>query len=187
MLTKSNDINFLELDQEQKTSTFQPLELQTNNFEIVNELKASSLFYNGKPQYITFSFEDFEKSVEGWSFSKVSECVPGNKMLGGHCLLSTTEVKKTYNKLPVHTQLRISGTVSFIDDWQGESLFISLDGNVVASQSYKWCEKFDPGFCKDNNISVCGTDIPDKLNVHFELSGYKLNSSSFEGHFPIIL
>jgi len=50
------------------------------------------------------------------------------RFLGGHCLLNT-EVTKEFGSIPPHQKLRITGTVHLFDKWEGEKIFLQVNGD----------------------------------------------------------
>jgi len=78
---------------------------------------------------------------------------------------SKSGVEKTYSKLPRHTQLRITATAHFIDDWQEETAFMRLN------DQYAWTESH--GLRNGAlSISVCGSQLfPEtKFSVPIDIS-----------------
>jgi hypothetical protein len=52
----------------------------------------------------------------------------------------------------------IKFNINFIDEWEGETLYAKIDDQIFFTQSYNWCEKLIPWYCKKYNINVCGRD-----------------------------
>jgi len=84
----------------------------------------------------------------GWLYDDVIKC-QGITMLSpkpGHT------VGTKYVGLPKHTQVRVTATVHFIDDWQGETAWLKLNDNILFTESHDQknvAAKF----------SVCGSDL----------------------------
>ena len=57
---------------------------------------------------------------------------------------------KTYKGLDKHTQVRIQIDGRFIDNWQGESVGVRVDGNVIFSAGHK---QVDSG---NRVLNLCG-------------------------------
>jgi predicted RNA binding protein with dsRBD fold (UPF0201 family) len=74
--------------------------------------------------------------------------------LGGYCQLSHHRAFKTYNDLPPHKFLKVSVRVHFFDSWQGESLFIKVNGQVAYTEQHSFCSKAFSNLC--HGINVCG-------------------------------
>ena len=53
--------------------------------------------------------------------------------LGGHCLLNSS-VTKRFEGLPPHNKLRITSTIHLFDNWEGENIFIQVDGGKTSSR-----------------------------------------------------
>lgn len=62
------------------------------------------------------------------------------KFLGGHCLLNT-EVKKEFGPIPAHEKLRITGTVHLFDKWEGEKIFLEMDGTETSKEVFRERER----------------------------------------------
>mgnify|MGYP003577204265 CR=1 FL=1 len=68
--------------------------------------------------------------IEGWSLAEIGSCKGSQieqKFLGGHCFLNT-EVTKEFESIPPHQKLRITGTVHLFDKWEGEKIFLEMNG-----------------------------------------------------------
>jgi len=50
----------------------------------------------------------------------------------------------------------IKFNVNLIDEWEGETFYAKLDGYFFQTESYNWCDKLIPWYCKKYNIDVCG-------------------------------
>jgi hypothetical protein len=57
-------------------------------------------------------------------------------------------VKRTFSNLPAHKRIRVLAEVWKIDAWDGETIFINLDGRKVWEQAFGWN---DPG-----SYDLCG-------------------------------
>ena len=132
----------------------------------VDKLIAGSLFISGVPQFNLFYDERFyldnpqsnanAPTKRGWN-SNVGFVCQGQHILTG----VKTSVKgpasrdpptltKTYKKLDKHTQVRIQIDGRFIDNWQGESIGVRVDGNVIFSAGHK---QIDSG---NRVMNLCG-------------------------------
>lgn len=122
------------------------------------ELKSSFLEIGGVRQWSLFSLEDFEEvGLDGWNQQELTEC-GGRKILGGHCVeLKVPELAKAFTNLPPHNQIRITAQYYFIDSWDGESGFMSVDGNKVWVDTYNHAT----GDAK-HGINVCGNETPER-------------------------
>jgi len=58
-------------------------------------------------------------------------------------------VHTTFRNLPPHSQVRVTATVHFIDDWQGETAYLKL------ADGYVWTESHDQRNAA-GKYSVCG-------------------------------
>jgi len=60
-------------------------------------------------------------------------------------------IEKVYANLPPHTQLRVVATGHFVDDWQGETAYLTIDNHMV------WTESHDQR-AGLHALSICGSD-----------------------------
>lgn len=121
-------------------------------------LASSFLEIGGVRQWSLVSVEDFEEEdeVQGWSHKDLTDCA-GHKFLGGPCTKAgDTEVSKIYNKLPPHTQVRITAKYLFIDSWDGESAYMKVNDSPVWADTYNHAEVE-----AKSGINVCGNGTPE--------------------------
>jgi len=88
------------------------------------------------------------KKSRGWLYDDVIKC-------NGFTMLSHKPgrtISTTYMGLPKHTQVRLTATVHFIDDWQGETAFMKLNDKFV------WTESHDQKNVA-GKFSMCGSDL----------------------------
>ena len=119
------------------------------------------------------SLDTFESSAlaRGWHISDVagvgqsvaqnssllSHCGDGNLFLGGHCRSGGDHVLfKKWESLPPHSELRLSAKVHFIDSWNNEAAYMSIDGHTVWT-SAKAARQRPVGRAVPN-LSVCGDE-----------------------------
>lgn len=122
-----------------------------------NGVSSSFLEIDGVKQWQLVSISDFEEesSKDGWSHTDVTECA-GNKFLGGPCTnTGSSDVHKTFDNLPEHTQIRVSAKYLFIDSWDGESAYMKVDNRVAWADSYNHAEVVGKG------INICGNETPE--------------------------
>jgi hypothetical protein len=87
--------------------------------------------------------------------SLLSHCGDGNLFLGGHCRAGGDhELFKQWEALPPHTELRLSASVHFIDSWDGEAAFMSVDGHTVWTSAKAARQR--PAGDASPHLSVCG-------------------------------
>merc|ERR1711990_1221189 len=98
---------------------------------------ASFLEIGGAKQWALVYHEDFDDKVSGWSPVKVSSCGGEDKFLGGHCNFAADTASKVFKNLPAHTQVRMTASFHFLDKWDGEQAYASLDGKNVWADSTK--------------------------------------------------
>eukprot|EP00941_MAST-03F_sp_MAST-3F-sp1_P003929 g3929.t1 len=76
--------------------------------------------------------------------------------------------------LPPHELVRIEARVHFIDKWEGQSVFMKVDGKIVWIDRHKWCTKLLMTMCEPKasrsddgmTISACGQkNFPDRMSV----------------------
>ena len=82
-------------------------------------------------------FNDFEsmESLIGWSSKDLGKINNNNNFLGGKCILSEKEIKKTFKNLPNHNKLRIKGNFLMIGDWNDEKGYLKINNEI------KWVKK----------------------------------------------
>lgn len=115
--------------------------------------------------------EDFQGQITGWSDSSISNCGSSPDLfLGGHCKFAGKSVSKTFD-LPDHSYVRVRFSVNFLDKWEGESVHVKLDSNIVWSESYQACNNLHSTMCQYKGIDVCGDDYPDRIGHPVEWSG----------------
>jgi len=88
------------------------------------------------------------KKARGWLYDDVIKC-------NGFSMLSPKPgrtVSTTYMGLPKHTHIRVTATVHFIDDWQGETAWMKLNEFTVWTESHD--QKNTAG-----KFSICGSDL----------------------------
>lgn len=75
--------------------------------------------------------------------------------------------------------MRVQARVHFIDDWQGESVWLKLDGQTVWIKEHKWCNQLIETMCRPRRdddaedqgftLNVCGDpNFPDQLSVQVD-------------------
>jgi len=105
--------------------------------------------------------ENFDNNVtsEGkpqWTPHLISTCGGGtavtaseNRFLGGHCHFAANSTQLELTGLPSHEEIRFRANVHFIDQWNGETLFLRADGQVAWIDN---CAAVPTGF----GMNVCG-------------------------------
>jgi len=107
---------------------------------------ASPAASNSAAGGLTAAAKALAKKARGWLYDDVIRC-------NGMAMLSAKPgrtVSTRYKKLPRHTQVRITATVHFIDDWQGETGWLKLNDQFV------WTESVDQKGVT-GKFSVCGS------------------------------
>lgn len=104
-------------------------------------------------QWSLIHIDNFEPpQADGWSNNTVTDC-GGVFMLGGHCQFSAGETNKEYVGIPTHTYLRLKANFHCIDEWHGETGYLSIGRNDLIFKV--WSTKYDI-----NNaiqpINICG-------------------------------
>jgi hypothetical protein len=113
------------------------------------------LKYRGVSQWRLVYEEDFSgDTLPGWSKSEITEC-GGVRMLGGYCKFAGGEVQKTYDNLPLHSNVRIEATYHFIDAWDTEAGFMRINNGKDGAMEYVWTER-NSAFLGSNGINICG-------------------------------
>lgn len=118
---------------------------------IVRSIQTHQLEINGVPQWQLHSDDIYTPAdLGGWAnAATVLPCGPLTVVTvpGG----GKIEAKKLISKLAPHAQLRITATVHFIDDWQGETAYLKLNGAHVWSDSHELRNGA-------RAINICGSD-----------------------------
>lgn len=95
----------------------------------------------------------------------------GVRMLGGYRRFASGHIQKSFTGLRGHTQLRFQGTLHFIDNWEGDTLFIMVrsakksaksGSGAAPSWEYVWTRSHDSRVTH-RAPSICGTDTPESL------------------------
>jgi len=71
---------------------------------------------------------------------------------GNQKVPNVDSISKTYEKLPAHTQVRIQATAHFVDDFQGEMVYLKVDNNIA------WTDTHDQRASR-GQFSVCGSEV----------------------------
>jgi len=118
------------------------------------------LKFRGVKQWKLFFEEDLSQdNVTGWTKNVVTEC-GGIRMIGGYCQFGGGEFKKSFLKLPEHTQLRIEATYHFIDSWDNEAGYMRANNGRDGEMQYLWIDRYS-AFVGSNGINVCGGRWPE--------------------------
>ncbi|UKJ88156.2 hypothetical protein MACJ_000599 [Theileria orientalis] len=139
------------------------LRMNLDKFECLSKirfnctLKTTTLTSLSVKQWILWEVDRFNpKDKVNWIPDRISSC--GNSsdsFLGGPCNLAAGSVKRFYNNLPTHAEIKITGRVHFFDEW---------------NESHNWCPSVTDSVCRKFGIDVCGTEYPDRLSVNFDVS-----------------
>lgn len=121
---------------------------------------------NGKPDERLIAFDQFTTGTDGWSApARQALCSANDAQLGVFGVYGSgavSPVSRTYAIAGEHSYLRIQATVSFLDNWQGETVTLSADGTQVWVDSWHHCPKVFSDLCA--GISVCGDEtLADRL------------------------
>eukprot|EP00441_Pelagodinium_beii_P047926 CAMPEP_0197625764 /NCGR_PEP_ID=MMETSP1338-20131121/5035_1 /TAXON_ID=43686 ORGANISM="Pelagodinium beii, Strain RCC1491" /NCGR_SAMPLE_ID=MMETSP1338 /ASSEMBLY_ACC=CAM_ASM_000754 /LENGTH=243 /DNA_ID=CAMNT_0043196247 /DNA_START=102 /DNA_END=829 /DNA_ORIENTATION=+ len=136
----------------------------------VSDLAVDELSVSGVKQWALWHLDSFDSGEDGnWSSNERSSCtVAGDSFLGGHCHFASTNASKRFSGLPQHEKVKVRARLHFIDEWEGESLFLEVDGRTVWSQSHSWCPGLFKWKCTKFGIDSCGRETPDRLSVKAE-------------------
>lgn len=158
---------------------FDAVDGQKEIFELAERLKINgivtgpSLNLSSFDDWTFFDLDTFELTAEGWNFGEISSCgMSTDRFLGGHCRLgSNNTISRQWDKLPSHSLVKITGRVHFFDQWQGESVFITIDGGMpIWTESWHWCDKVLTSDCIKKGLDVCGRSTPDRLSTLVDIS-----------------
>ena len=138
--------------------------------------------------------DDFHKgSVEDWTRvshagtkdektkaanSEVSTCARFPHANSDYFLgaFGNVRVRRVYNQLPAHDFVRVTGRVHLIDKWNGEFIFLDVDGKRKWSATHRFCSEFFETMCNPNTdnakyVDSCGnTNFADAMSVPFDIS-----------------
>jgi len=114
---------------------------------------STNIIINGVPQWklVTSEIVPFGRIPKKYplTYGIVLAC-------GGYNIVTTrsnyNHVVFSVNDVPTHTQLRITATVHFVDDWQGETAWMKVNGH------YMWTASHDQRGT-GSKISICGSDV----------------------------
>lgn len=113
---------------------------------------AEDVVVGGVKQWKLVRHEDFNSGPAiGWSLLETSSCNGKDFFVGGHCRIATGTVKKVFDHLPPHQQVRVTGRYHFIDNWKGESAFLQLNNQYV------WTDHTSPHVTHASGIDMCGS------------------------------
>jgi len=134
------------------------------------DLDAEELSIAGVKQWALWHFDGFDSEEDGnWSSNERSSCnVAGDNFLGGHCRFAATNTSKRFVALPHHEKVKVRARLHFIDEWEGESLFLQVNGQTVWSQSHSWCPGLFKWKCTKFGLDSCGREMPDRISVKAE-------------------
>ena len=94
----------------------------------------------------------------------------GVRMLGGFRRFSHGHIVKTFPLPREHNQVRLQGSGHFIDNWEGDTIFIKVSSGPGEPFEYVWTHSYD---ARESNRapSVCGADVPEgRFSVPFDLT-----------------
>jgi hypothetical protein len=94
----------------------------------------------------------------GWSCSSDPCEVFGPGPIEGALSLGCETVSMTLDPLPAHTKVRIQATVGFVDDWQGETVYLSV--GTSDEQDIVWTQYRDARLDR-TGINLVNGPIPD--------------------------
>jgi len=144
---------------------------------------AGSVLAHGVHQWKMVMHDDFHHTtVEAWRNLGAQRPLPPNNAVTTcaahrHALSDTflgdygaMEASKAF-LLPAHAWLRVEARVHFLDKWEGESVYLKIDGQVVWSERWTWCDKLLVNLCVPGTaaaptatIDSCGREYPDRLS-----------------------
>ena len=105
-------------------------------------------------------------SSAAWSCTSGPCTVFGPGPLEGAQSLGCGAITKTFESLPAHGKVRIQATVSFVDDWQGETAYLSVGS--PDPQDIVWTQgrdaRLDP-----TRINLVNGPIPDLIGLPVDL------------------
>lgn len=99
-------------------------------------------------------------ATDGWSGGQLSECGTLGGMLGGAGQFgsgATLEKGFLLANVP-HQQVRVHAELAIVDSWDGEEIFIEVEGQKIAG---KTCQHTDPNSCGQAKQECGGGQWPD--------------------------
>ncbi|KAL4494955.1 hypothetical protein ABPG72_015655 [Tetrahymena utriculariae] len=113
--------------------------------------------------------ENFWNEPFNWSINQITKC-GGIYMLGGYGITAKKELQKTFEDIPSHTTIRVTGSFHFIDAWSGEAAFIKILFLEKDTFEYLWTQTYDFSKTK-NGINICGSDyVEGQLTSNFDFT-----------------
>lgn len=159
---------------------------------MIASTSAGNVKVGDQRQWKMLLHEDFHKgTVENWEVrapGKTTTAVPSDTcstrphtnsdyFLGSFDDGSFEAVKAFL--LPPHQRLKVQARFHFIDKWEGQSVFVKVDGQIVWIQRHNWCSKLLITMCEPKadagddgmTINACGdASFPDRLSVPVEVT-----------------
>ncbi|CDR94557.1 membrane protein, putative [Babesia bigemina] len=167
------------------------LKLTTDKFECLSKFKfdgklsVSKVTSGEVGQWVLWNIDMFDPGkISPWMPGNISSCGRSvDFFLGGPCKLSKGRVNRFYFGIPQHSEIRLTGRVHFFDQWNGETLSLKVDNNVVwsrkcnsaspdmaPSEPHNWCPTLSNADCVRFGIDSCGQEYPDRISVHYDVS-----------------
>ncbi|GBE60265.1 membrane protein, putative [Babesia ovata] len=149
------------------------LKLTPDTFECLSKFKFDGTLSVNKVtsgdvgQWVLWNIDMFDPSkISPWMPGHISSCGRSvDFFLGGPCKLSRGRVNRFYFGIPQHSEIRLTGRVHFFDQWNGETLSLKVDKDVVWSQPHNWCPTLSNADCVRYGIDSCGQEYPDRISV----------------------
>jgi len=136
---------------------------------------AESIVIGGVEQWRLVRHDDFQNSNHGWTrkddptnaFVETSSCrsTDTDRFLGGHCVLSSGLVHKTFSHLPPHKQIKVSARVHYLDHWNGESVFLVLGDQYVWAQPHTSSPHYGMQMCGNANHKESKFSTPVEVTI----------------------
>jgi hypothetical protein len=115
---------------------------------IARSASVDVLSVNNVVQWQSLRDFTFVKPSSEWSKNPIMKCA-------GLSILSLDEthkvIKAALHKLPKHSQIRVVATAHFVDDWQGETAYLKINGNYVWTESHELRNGA-------KGLNICGSD-----------------------------
>lgn len=92
-------------------------------------------------------------------------------MLGGYNKFGRgAAVERFVNKLPVHSNIKVKLQLWKIDSWDDEFLFVTVDGQLMYTKSFKIVEGFSVNYCGVGYVAGLGLWAERVLDIEFNLN-----------------
>lgn len=116
--------------------------------------------------------DNFDQNSDGWlPESNRATCATNDYQLGVAGIYGNNKIdpiSKSFSIEQKHTHVRVQASISFLDNWMGQSATLKVDGNVAWTQDWHHCSKVFGELC--SGVTVCGDGfIADKVGQKIDV------------------